>query len=533
MKRVSLALCLGAAHAGLLWQDVCTQPDTKGLPFCDMSLPHPARVDDYVGRVPLAAKAAMMVNEAAAFEPLHIPPYQWGSEGLHGPLQPCVCTADNRTCRCPTSFPCPSALGAAFNDSLYFLIGRADGREARAINNLRDHATQNEYGDGIDYWSPTINMQRDPRWGRNQEVPGEDPTLTASYATQFVRGLQGLDPAGLDADHVQITACCKHFVANSLESWNNATRHNFDAVVSQADLQNYYLPAFRGCVMEGGAQGVMCSYNAINGVPACANDWLLQTTLREGWRFEGYVTSDCGAIRDECLPEPDGHGYLDCVNATAASITAGTDVDCGGVYGDNVVAAVGGGALAEEAVDAAFARLATIQMRLGLFDDKAAQPYFALGIDDIDTEEHRQLAREAALQSIVLLKNEGGVLPLAPGGKLAVVGPHAVRRTPAGGGERGGGARRASNLTTQSSHPARRTGPKSSSPTTMARAASTATARGRATAPTSRACRRRSRRSRARTRAARRRARSAARSTATSTTSPPRSPSPPLPTRSC
>ena len=174
-------------------------------------------------------------------------------------------------------------------------------------------------------------------------------------------------------------------------------------------------------------------------MPACANDWLLQTTLREGWRFEGYVTSDCGAIRDECLPEPDGHGYLDCVNATAASITAGTDVDCGGVYGDNVVAAVGGGALAEEAAAAAGARLAPIATRLGRDDDKAEQPYIALGLDDIDTQEHRQLAREAALQSIVLLKNEGGVLPLAPGGKLAVVGPHAVRRTPAGGGEKGGG----------------------------------------------------------------------------------------------
>ena len=192
MKRVARALprrrpCRSAV-AGCLH---AARP--KGLPFCDMSCRTQPASTTTSGRVPLAAKAAMMVNEAAPFDELHIPAYQWGSEGLHGPLQPCVCTPDNRTCKCPTSFPCPSALGAAFNDSLYFLIGQADGREARAINNLRDHATQNVYGDGIDYWSPTINMQRDPRWGRNQEVPGEDPTLTAIYATQFVRGLQGTD----------------------------------------------------------------------------------------------------------------------------------------------------------------------------------------------------------------------------------------------------------------------------------------------------------------------------------------------------
>ena len=168
-------LLLASASAGVLWTDVCTQADVKNHVFCDMKKPIANRVADYIERVDLEEQAAAMVNSAAGVDRLHIPPYQWGSEGLHGPLEPCVCTPDNTTCKCPTSFPCPSALGTAFNDSLYFLIGQADGREGRAINNLRNHVTQNKYGDGIDYWSPTINMQRDPRWGRNQEVGSMNP----------------------------------------------------------------------------------------------------------------------------------------------------------------------------------------------------------------------------------------------------------------------------------------------------------------------------------------------------------------------
>ena len=155
-------------------------------------------------------------------------------------------------------------MASAFNDTLYFLVGQADGREARAINNLRNHVTQNVYGDGIDYWSPTINLQRDPRWGRNQEVPGEDPTLTGQYAANFVRGLQG-EVGGEDGKHIQIAACCKHFVANSLENWNGHTRHNFNAEISQEDLMTYYLPPFRACVMEGHSLGIMFMWHLPGG----------------------------------------------------------------------------------------------------------------------------------------------------------------------------------------------------------------------------------------------------------------------------
>ena len=356
---------------------------------------------------------------------------------LHGPLQPCVCTPDNITCRCPTSFPCPSALGTAFNDSLYFHIGKADGREARAINNLRNHVTQNVYGDGIDYWSPTLNMQRDPRWGRNQEVPGEDPELTGNYAANFVQGLQG-EVDGLDSKHVQISACCKHFIANSMENWKGHTRNDFNAKVPLDDLHNYYLPAFRSCVMEGHSKGVMCSYNAVTAtqgenqdplftnVPSCANDWLLQDTLRDGWKFDGYVTSDCGAIHNECQAEPQGHGVYNCTVATAKSIHAGTDVDCGSVYQSQIVNAVNNGLLKEEEVNDSFSRLTKQQMLLGLFDnDKDVQPYFNLGIADIDTFGHQTLAHEASQQSIVLLKNDNNLLPLQKGkNNIAIIGPH-------------------------------------------------------------------------------------------------------------
>ena len=383
-----------------------------------------------VVRIPVSTQRIPCTISKLNARRLHIPPYQWGSEGLHGPLQPCVCAADASSCKCPTSFPCPSALGTTFNDSLYFQIGQADGREARAINNLRNHATQNQYGDGIDYWSPTINMQRDPRWGRNQEVPGEDPMLTGNYAANFVQGLQG-DVGGLDDGHTQITACCKHFIANSLEQWEGNTRYDFNAHVPYDDFRNYYLPPFRSCVQEGRARGVMCSYNAVtidgvfDNVPSCANDWLLKKTLREDWRFDGYVTSDCGAIGNECQKEPQGHGYSNCTAAAANSIKAGTDVNCGGIYSSQIVNAVNASLLTVAEVDTSFARLTKIQMELGLFDNnKHDQKYFNLGIESIDTAEHQQLALEAAQQAVVLLRNKKDTLPLTPGAKIAIVGPH-------------------------------------------------------------------------------------------------------------
>lgn len=323
-------------------------------------------------------------------------------------------------------------MGAAFNTSLYWLIGHHDGIEARAINNCRNHEKQNNYGDGIDYWSPTVNMQRDPRWGRNQEVPGEDPMLTGNYAANFVQGLQGEYhtslPKIMDPNHTMILGCCKHFVANSLESWHGNTRHNFDAEVPLRDMADYYLPAFKGCVMEGKVKGIMCSYNAVNGVPMCANALYLNDTLRNSWKFDGYVTSDCDAVGDVYTHEPRGHGYATPENGTALSLKAGTDMDCGDwgahAYLNELPKALAQGLVEEADLDRSLIRLTKLQMDLGLFDPKEKQPYFNYGVDLINSEEHIQHALEAAQQSIVLLKNDKDILPFKPGQKVAVVGPH-------------------------------------------------------------------------------------------------------------
>eukprot|EP00041_Stephanoeca_diplocostata_P032218 m.1026122 g.1026122 ORF g.1026122 m.1026122 type:complete len:760 (+) comp24107_c2_seq13:156-2435(+) len=405
------------ANGGQLWEDVCTQEDVQHLKFCDASVDVDERVADYVNRIPSSAMPGMMVNGAAKYDDLHIPMYQWGSEGLHGPLQPCVTDPTTQVVKCPSSFPAASATATSFNDTLFKLIGNAIGVEARAINNLRNHVTQNKYGDGLDYWSPTVNMQRDPRWGRNQEVPGEDPTLTSRYAENYIQGIQ----FGEDPDHIQIIATCKHFIANSLENWHGVTRHNFNAQVPLDDLNDYYSVSFESCVKKGKALGIMCSYNAVNGIPMCANDKWLNATLRNTWGFDGYVTSDCGAISDVF----NGHHYVkDGPTAAGISVTAGTDVDCGQVYGKSLAQAVTEGKTTQANVNQAFSRLTKMQMKLGLFDDKKKQPYFNYGIDKIDSVAHQQLALEASKQSIVLLKNDGNILPLKRGQTVAVIGPH-------------------------------------------------------------------------------------------------------------
>ena len=261
--------------------------------------------------------------------------------------------------------------------------------------------------------SPTINLQRDPRWGRNQEVPGEDPYLTSQYSIEFVKGLQGT------GDKAQIGAACKHFIANSLEGGTGSgiDRHNFDARISLEDLHDYYLPPFEACARH--AMGTMCSYNALNGIPTCANDWLLKDLLRKEWKFSGYVVSDCGALHDIY----NGHHYAnDAAQASALAINATVDLNCGNgdVYPAGLLEAFDKGLVQEETIRASFARLARIQFRLGLFDPKDFDP----GHDINVVGSHGDLAFEAALQSIVLLQNRNNILPLDPNSKFAVIGPH-------------------------------------------------------------------------------------------------------------
>ena len=375
----------------------------------------------------LKSKFLNLNHKAPGVPELRIPPYQWWSEGLHGTMEPCVGEEGRDGVKCPTSFPCPSALATSFNKTLWKAIGTAIGIEGRAISNLRTHDM--EVGDGLTYWSPNINLQRDPRWGRNQEAPGEDPHLTSQYAKAFVTGLQTWtgDCSIKPYRQIQVAAMCKHFLANSLERWGGFTRHDFDAHISDDDLWNYYLPPFQECTKH--ALGVMCSYNAINGQPACTHKLLLRDILRQQFNFSGYLTSDCWALKDIVHGH---HAAVSAAQAAAMAMNATVDLNCGGgeYYPKGLLEAYRQGWVQSSTIRESFIRLVRIQMQLGLFDAfKATKRDECLRKDSdwdlIDSTRHRQLAIEAAQQSMILLKNDNSILPLTPGlHTLALIGPH-------------------------------------------------------------------------------------------------------------
>lgn len=278
-------------------------------------------------------------------------------------------------------------------------IGSAISTEGRVFNNV-GHA-------GNTFWAPNINIFRDPRWGRGHETPGEDPFLSGVYATKFVRGMQ----EGEDDRYLKTSACCKHFAAYSVENLYNGThRHNFDSHVTKQDMADTYLPAFEACVVKGKASALMCSYNSINGVPACADAGLLNGVAREGWGFDGYVTSDCGAISDIWKR----HNYTDTPEgACQVALQAGCDLDCSTFYAEHCPEAMAQGLIEEGDLDRALGHLLRVQMRLGLFDSVEEQVYTKYGLEMVNSEEHQMLALEAARQGMVLLKNEEGFLPLS------------------------------------------------------------------------------------------------------------------------
>lgn len=298
-----------------------------------------------------------------------------------------------------TSFPQVITTSHTFNPALMQAIGSAISTEGRVFNNV-GHA-------GNTFWAPNINIFRDPRWGRGHETPGEDPFLSSVYATEFVRGMQ----EGEDERYLKTSACCKHFAAYSVENLYNGThRHNFDAHVTKQDMADTYLPAFEACVVKGKASALMCSYNSINGVPACADAGLLTGVAREGWGFEGYVTSDCGAISDIWKR----HNYTDSPEgACAVALQAGCDLDCSTFYAEHCPMAMAQGLINEGDLDRALGHLLRVQFRLGLFDSLEEQVYTKYGLEMVNSEEHQMLALEAARQGMVLLKNKDGVLPLS------------------------------------------------------------------------------------------------------------------------
>jgi beta-glucosidase len=379
------------------------------MPFRDPSLSIEQRVNDLVSRLTLEEKVAQTLDRATAIPRLDIPAYNWWNEGLHGIARSGFATM----------FPQAIGNAATWDAPLVGHIGDVVSIEARAKYNdaLRHNMHDRFYG--LTIWSPNINIFRDPRWGRGQETYGEDPFLTARLGTAFVKGIQGGDP-----HYLRAVATPKHY---AVHSGPESTRHEANINPTEHDLWDTYLPAFRATITEGQADSIMCSYNAVDKVPACASQMLLGDILRKDWRFDGFVTSDCDAIGD--FSQPHGHHYsADHAAASAAGILAGTDLDCGRAY-EGLVDAVHKNLLTEAQLDVSLRRLFTARMRMGMFDPPGKVPFSSIPFSVVNSSDHAELALQAAHESMVLLQNKEKILPLKPGqGTLAVIGPLAATR---------------------------------------------------------------------------------------------------------
>ncbi|GAB2282228.1 Probable beta-D-xylosidase 2 [Dionaea muscipula] len=385
----------------------------RNLPFCRRELPVKERVEDLIRRLTLPEKVKFLGNSAAAVPRLGIQGYEWWSEALHGVSNVGPGTRFGGNFPAATSFPQVISAAASFNASLWEDIGRAVSDEARAMYN-------GGMG-GLTYWSPNVNILRDPRWGRGQETPGEDPVLAGEYAARYVRGLQGNE---VTVGQLKVAACCKHYTAYDLDNWSGFDRFHFNAKVSKQDMEDTFDVPFRACVVEGGAASVMCSYNQVNGVPTCADPKLLGHTIRRQWHLNGYIVSDCDSVK---VFYDSQHYATTPEEAAADAIRAGLDLDCGPFLAIHTEAAVRRGLLKEADVDNALSNTLAVQMRLGMFDGvPSAQPYSHLGPYDVCSPAHQELALEAARQGLVLLKNRGPTLPLSRDRhrSVAVIGPN-------------------------------------------------------------------------------------------------------------
>ena len=381
-----------------------SSPRPKGARYQDPSLPIATRVDDLVSRMTLEERVLQMQHTAPAIPRLGIPSYDWWNEALHGVARSGYATV----------FPQAIGMAATWDTDLIHQEAQVIATEARAKYSQAQREDNHSIYYGLTFWSPNINIFRDPRWGRGQETYGEDPFLTSKLGVAFVTGLQGDDPK-----HFEVIATPKHY---AVHSGPESERHSFNVNVSPYDREDTYLPAFRATIVEGQAYSAMCAYNAVDGEPACANTYLLQRTLRDAWKFQGYVTSDCGAVEDITS----GHKFTpDTEHGSAAAVRAGTDTTCGNEY-VTLVKAVRDGLIKESEIDTAVKRLFTARIRLGMFDPPESAPYNRVPMSEVDSAEHRRLALQVARESMVLLKNRNGVLPLKTGiKKIAVIGPNA------------------------------------------------------------------------------------------------------------
>ncbi|XP_050126551.1 beta-xylosidase/alpha-L-arabinofuranosidase 2-like [Malus sylvestris] len=394
--------------------NVASNATLSSFAFCDTSLGVDARVADLVKRLTLPEKIGFLVNSAGSVSRLGIPKYEWWSEALHGVSYVGPGTKFSSLVPGATSFPQVILTAASFNTSLFEAIGRVVSTEARAMYNVGLA--------GLTYWSPNINIFRDPRWGRGQETPGEDPLLSSKYGSGYVRGLQQTDDG--DKNKLKVAACCKHYTAYDIDNWKGVDRYHFNAVVTKQDMDDTFQPPFKSCVIDGNVASVMCSYNQVNGIPTCADPDLLAGVIRGEWKLNGYIVTDCDSID---VYYNNQHYTKTPEEAAAKAILAGLDLNCGSFLGKYTQGAVQAGLVNEAAIDRAISNNFATLMRLGFFDgDPSNKPYGKLGPKDVCTSENQELARETARQGIVLLKNSPGSLPLSPMAikSLAVIGPN-------------------------------------------------------------------------------------------------------------
>nr|GMD94057.1 probable beta-D-xylosidase 7 [Ipomoea batatas] len=396
-----------------------SDPQTKTFGFCKPDLSIRLRVRDLVSRLTLDEKISQLVNSAAAIPRLGIPAYNWWSEALHGVANAGQGISLSGPISGATSFPQVILTAASFDQDLWYRIGQVIGKEARAVYN-------GGQASGLTFWAPNINIFRDPRWGRGQETPGEDPTTTGKYAVAFVRGVQGDSfQGGRIGNHLQASACCKHFTAYDLENWNGVRRYGFNAIVTKQDMSDTFQPPFQECVQKARASGIMCAYNSVNGIPSCADQNLLTNVARREWGFHGYITSDCDAVSNVFQD----HKYTKTPEDTVAAVlNAGMDVNCGQYLAKYTKSAVEKKKVSEDQIDRALHNLFGIRMRLGLFSgDPKNLSYGGIGPDQVCSQDHQNVALEAARKGIVLLKNSAKLLPLSKTktASLAVIGPNA------------------------------------------------------------------------------------------------------------
>ncbi|PVH67779.1 glycoside hydrolase family 3 protein [Cadophora sp. DSE1049] len=390
-----LALFASQVSSGVLPD--CVNGPLKSNKVCDMKASPAERASALIKALQPNEKLQNIVSKSPGVPRVGLPAYNWWSEALHGVAgAPGVSFASTSPFNYATSFPMPILMSAAFDDDLIEQVGTVIGTEARAYGNT-NHS-------GIDFWTPNINPFKDPRWGRGSETPGEDTLRLKGYVAALLRGLEG------NQTEKRIIATCKHYAANDLESWGNVTRHDFDAKITVQDLAEYYLQPFQQCARDSKVGSFMCSYNSVNGVPACANKYLLQTILRDHWNWTSggqYITSDCEAVLDVS----ENHHYA-ATNAegTALTFNAGMDSSCEYSSSSDIPGAWKSGQLTETTVDRALQRLYEGLIGAGYFDGANAQ-YASLGWSDVNTPMAQQLALQATVDGIVLLKNNG-TLPL-------------------------------------------------------------------------------------------------------------------------